>query len=108
MGTSEMEQPIYIDRMLDDSVQISMAEFVFYLTWIEELLDELEKKDVEIVSNVIPELPSGYLGSKPDFEDYLDEFDCYEIEQMRIKFGLSDVKDSGDQGKRLGWEKLMG
>lgn len=107
MGTSEMEQPIYIDRMLDDSVQISMTEFVFYLTLIEELLDEMEKKDVEILSNVIPELPSGYLGSEPDFEDYLDEFDRYEIEQIRIKFGLSDVKDSFDQRKRLGWKNLM-
>ncbi|UCD43900.1 MAG: hypothetical protein JSV27_07025 [Candidatus Bathyarchaeota archaeon] len=91
MGTSEMEQTIYIDRTLGDSVQISMTEFVFYLTLIEELLDELEK-DVEISPNVIPEPPSGYLVFEPDFEDYLDEFDRYEIEQMRIKFGLSESR----------------
>lgn len=106
MGTSEREQPVFIDRMLDDSVHISMTEFVFYLTLIEELLDELEKKDVEISSIVTHEPPSGYTCSEPNFEDYLDEFDRYEIERMRIKFGLSDVKDRGDQGKRLEWKKL--
>jgi len=70
MGTSGMGQVLSVEIGPNEpKLDISIEEFDFYCGLFEEMLDEIERNEL-------------------DLESYLDEFDYAEIQQMRELFGL--------------------
>ena len=78
----------------EPGTRVSLAEFDYYCTLFEEMLDEMERNE-----RVVYELQKavgfskGFEKQERDLEDCLDEFDLSEIEQMRERYGLSCVHD---------------
>lgn len=91
MVTSEMGQNPPIEMRHNKPVgHISQTNFDHYCTLFEALIDELERNGTamhEIKST--DKLTKGFEKGDMDLEDKLDEFDYYEIEQMRERFELS-------------------
>jgi len=79
----------------EPETQVSLAEFDYYCTLFEEMLDEMERNE-----RVVYELQKavgfskGFEKQEIDLDDRLDEFDLSEIEQMRERYGLSCVHDN--------------
>jgi hypothetical protein len=70
MGTSGMGQVLSVEIGPNEpKLDISIEEFDYYCALFEEMLDEIERNEL-------------------DLESYLDEFDHAEIQQMRELFGL--------------------
>jgi hypothetical protein len=98
MGTGETMQTLSSEMRPDEpEVQISLAEFDYYCTLFEEMLEEMETNEYlsyEPKGGV--DFPRGFDIGELDLYNCLDEFDLAEIEQMRERYGLSGVRDYED------------
>lgn len=98
MDMSEMKHP-FPGEVYDDGPTgyVSLADFDYYCTLFEELLDELESKErmngeAEDAAESSTWLDKWGL----DLEGCLDEFDHAEIVQMRERFGLAPAPGTVD------------
>ena len=93
MDTSEIEQTPPIEMKPNEPVgHILQTDFDHYCTLFEALIDELERNGAamhEIKST--DKLTKGFEKGDLDLEGDLDEFDYFEIEQMRERFELSSA-----------------
>jgi len=74
MRTSGMGQVLSVEiRPNEPEIDISIEEFDYYCALFEEMLDEIERNEL-------------------DLESYLDEFDHAEIQQMRELWALPTAR----------------
>ena len=95
MDTGKTMQTISTEMRPDGpEIRVSFAEFDYYCTLFEEMLDEMERNErvfYELLKAV--GFSRGFDEQERDLDDCLDEFDLSEIEQMRERCGLSCVHD---------------
>lgn len=93
MGTGETEQIPSIEMSCkEQEVQISLSEFEYYCTLFEDMLEEMERKEhVNNDAKNVTGFSRGLENKERELDDYLDEFDLAEIEQMKVRYGLSSV-----------------
>lgn len=71
MGTSVTGQVLSVEIRPDEpEIDISMEEFDYYCALFDRMLEELDRNEL-------------------DLESYLDDFDRYENQRMRVLFGLA-------------------
>lgn len=78
----------------EPETRVSLAEFDYYCTLFEEMLDEMERNE-RVVYELLKAVgfSEGSDEQERDLDDCLDEFDLSEIERMRERYGLSCVHD---------------
>ena len=95
MDTGKTVQTISTEISPDEpEIRISLAEFDYYCTLFEEMLSEMDRNE-RVIHELLKAVgfPKGFDEQEMDLDDCLDEFDRYEIEQMRLRYGLSCVHD---------------